>query len=282
VLIEHARMADRRGDWVEARARWAEVATRFPDLWDGFGGQVRSLRAEGCLDEAETVLTAAAGRFDGQDGPLLERAHLAEAQGDWAAAAAAWRALVGSGERVWWFYGRLLQAECRQRDLQAAFETFAAALARFPGDLTAVIDFVSILIDNDYREPAREYISEALRGAASTPELIELGQLALRGDETLLAKEAVERLQRGAPHGPQFAERIRELEATLADRAAVEARERADQASVAAVRPAEQPSGKATAQRPGGGDSWLRRAAGLLKGRPAAGEVRGRDGAMNG
>jgi tetratricopeptide (TPR) repeat protein len=52
LFIAHARLADRAANWAEAERRWADVAARFPHIWEGFGGRVRSLRQQQRLEEA--------------------------------------------------------------------------------------------------------------------------------------------------------------------------------------------------------------------------------------
>jgi tetratricopeptide (TPR) repeat protein len=222
VFIAHARLADRMGDWEEAERRWSNVAARFPHIWDGFGGQVRSLRHQRRLEEARDVLVEVFDRFAGLDGLLRENAELAEALGDWSAAEAAWRALIANDQRFWWFYAHLMRSECKQGRVEDAFTTFAEATGRFPRSLDILIDFARTLTDDGYIKQARGIVADALTGAfdPSAQELVHLAWAAIRCEDLECADDIVHRLRVKPVSDPRLAESVGHLESTLKIRSA--------------------------------------------------------------
>jgi tetratricopeptide (TPR) repeat protein len=217
LFIAHARLADRAANWAEAERRWTDVAARFPHMWEGFGGRVRSLRHQQRLREASAVLAEDADRFTGLDGPLRERAELAEAMGDWATAQAAWRSLVATDQSLWWFYAHLMRAECKQARIQAAFATFAEAQARFPKSLDIVIAFVRSLIEEGCVEPAQGLIADAMtdRYDPTAQELLHLAWMALGSENLDGAIAIIHRLRLIQPSESPLADNFGHLENTL-------------------------------------------------------------------
>ena len=58
IFMSHATLAERARDWPPAEARWANVAARFPNRWEGYAGQARSLAQQddsGRLTQADNL-----------------------------------------------------------------------------------------------------------------------------------------------------------------------------------------------------------------------------------
>jgi tetratricopeptide (TPR) repeat protein/predicted O-methyltransferase YrrM len=83
-LIEHARVAETKRDWVVTAARYTVLRIRFPDEVLGYGGGARALRELGRLDEADPLLEAAMSRFPGEPKVFIDHARIAEIRKDWA------------------------------------------------------------------------------------------------------------------------------------------------------------------------------------------------------
>lgn len=228
VFIAHAHLAERAGNWVEAEQRWSDVAARFPGVWEGFGGQVRSLRQQWRLKEADAVLTGVSVRFRGHSGLLQERAELAAAMGDWATAEGAWRDLIAVDPRFWWFYGKLMRCRCKQGRVEEAFATFADAKARFPRGLDIVIDFARTLIETGSAERAQGLIADTLTDAyqPTAQELLQLARLALGSESLELAIDIVHRLRLNPPGEPHLADNFGHVENALKARLAEHAPEK--------------------------------------------------------
>jgi tetratricopeptide (TPR) repeat protein len=144
LFTDHALFAEARRDWPEAGIRWAVVSDRFPDVWEGLGGQARVLREQGQPDEARKVLVQALERFPAVAAPILELARLAESLRDWTAAERWWRIWVAVDPGTWWGHtslanvirqqGRVDEAGSMLRELVDRFRTELGpwiALARF-------------------------------------------------------------------------------------------------------------------------------------------------------
>ena len=54
-FVEHAALAEKRGDWNEAAARWAVLRERFPDQEAGYRRGAEALRVLGRVEEAEAL-----------------------------------------------------------------------------------------------------------------------------------------------------------------------------------------------------------------------------------
>jgi tetratricopeptide (TPR) repeat protein len=80
--IEYARIAQERGDWLEALKRYATVTEQFPDQSAGFAGQAEALSHLGRFDGAEALLVRAMGSFPAEPGPYAEHARLAMRRGE--------------------------------------------------------------------------------------------------------------------------------------------------------------------------------------------------------
>lgn len=137
-LMSHAHLAETRGDWPEARARWQIVTERVPQDWNGLAGQARALRLQGRQDEARTLLSQAAAQFSTIPGPLHELARLAYSMRDWTAAEQWYRAAAACDPgpapvytglaAVLWEQGRRADAEAV---LMGQFERMAHEPAIF-------------------------------------------------------------------------------------------------------------------------------------------------------
>lgn len=91
-VIDRARHAMQRRDWLEAGRCWEEVRDRSPLHVPAYLGGGNALREAGRYDEAEVVLGAGAELFPDNEQIALARAWLANARHDWPAAASRWEA----------------------------------------------------------------------------------------------------------------------------------------------------------------------------------------------
>jgi tetratricopeptide (TPR) repeat protein len=83
ILIDRARMAQRRRDFTEALLRWTTVRARHPDDPDGYVGEVGALREIGWLDAAEALVRAAMRRFPLQANLWTAYCDIAADRQDW-------------------------------------------------------------------------------------------------------------------------------------------------------------------------------------------------------
>jgi tetratricopeptide (TPR) repeat protein len=141
IFIEHARLAERSADWPEALDRWADVMSRFPDRWEGYGGRAKALRQRQDLEAAENVLTEAVLRFPTHSHLLVDLARLAEAQRDWSAAEQSWRRLLSLGPGPWWAYTGLATALRQQQRIAEAEEVLSGQFERHAGEPVLFIDY---------------------------------------------------------------------------------------------------------------------------------------------
>jgi tetratricopeptide (TPR) repeat protein len=142
IFIDHAWQVERRRDWPAALQLWTEVASRFPTIWDGFGGQGRVLRELGRNQEAEAILVDVVARFPSQPGPLRDLAKLTEATGNCVAAEKYWRAFIAIDAGHWWAHTGLATAVREQGRLREAKALLASVIDRFPEDSLALIEVV--------------------------------------------------------------------------------------------------------------------------------------------
>jgi tetratricopeptide (TPR) repeat protein len=94
LAVQHAVIAEWRGDLDDFLRRWDDVRSEFGHLAIGHAGFAGALRKLGRLDEADTVLGAAIARFP-EDGNLrIEQAYIAQARNDPGAALPLWQAVM--------------------------------------------------------------------------------------------------------------------------------------------------------------------------------------------
>jgi len=121
-----AKVAEARGDFEEAAARWARVRRKFPQRPAAYVGEASCLGKLGKLDQADALISKAIARFPGDLFCGIEAGRIADRRKDWPVALRRWENVVqthhhGSGEigaaRALQEMGRLDEAEDR---LQAA------------------------------------------------------------------------------------------------------------------------------------------------------------------
>ena len=82
-LIEFARIAETKRDWVVMAARYTVLRIRFPDEVLGYRGGARALRELGRLDEADALLKAAMSRLPNEPSIFIDYGRIAELRSDW-------------------------------------------------------------------------------------------------------------------------------------------------------------------------------------------------------
>lgn len=111
--IEHAWIANHRGDWGEAVRRWAAIRSAYPDEVAGYCGAAQAMRQLHRFDAAEAIVAEAMQRLPASPEPLVEYAWVAQDTSNWPEAIRRWE-LVRE----------------RQPDHAAAFAIAAEALAK--------------------------------------------------------------------------------------------------------------------------------------------------------
>lgn len=89
-MIDRARRASSRRDWLEAGRCWDAVRACSPQHVPAYLGAAHALRESGRYDEAELVLAEAADRFPADEQVALTRAWLSNARRDWPTAIRRW------------------------------------------------------------------------------------------------------------------------------------------------------------------------------------------------
>jgi tetratricopeptide (TPR) repeat protein len=92
-LMELARIAEGRNDWVEAVTRWQRVKRSFPLLGEGYWGVISALKQSGRKDGVDAVLCELIDRFPDDLGAALEYAQSAREGGDTVESARRWAAV---------------------------------------------------------------------------------------------------------------------------------------------------------------------------------------------
>jgi predicted Zn-dependent protease len=158
IFLEYARFAERSADWPEAAKRYAEVARRFPNAWDGYVGQARALRQQGDTAAASAVLLDAHSRFPSMPQPLHDLARLAEAQRDWSAAEGWWRQYIATEPGPWFGYVGLASALREQGQPAAASEVLAGQLDRLVHEPVIFVQYATLAErERDWPEALRRW-----------------------------------------------------------------------------------------------------------------------------
>jgi len=132
-----AKVAEARGDFAEAAARWANMRRKFPQQPQPYAGEAWCLSRLAKLDEADTLITKALARFPTELSCGMEAGRIADCRKDWPAALARWENVYRinrhpAGEigaaRALREMGRLDEAEQR---LLLASATFPLAVELF-------------------------------------------------------------------------------------------------------------------------------------------------------
>lgn len=206
LLIEYARVAEKRKDWAEAERRWAQTRDRFPERALGFISGIVALREQGLTEAAERLLEEGATRFPDDFWFLSQRAETAMRERDWAAAEQCWRACLGISDGPWWVHAQLArclaeqgkgdQAEAalaagRQRfptepaltdeharlaeqrsDWPAAEERWRDLLQKFPGRLAPYIGLAKALREQGRLEESDRILARAIERSGTDPQLV--------------------------------------------------------------------------------------------------------------
>jgi tetratricopeptide (TPR) repeat protein len=107
-IIDRARRATVRRDWVEASRWWEAVRAISPDHAPAYLGAGQALREAGRYDDAELQLGAGAERFPDHEQIAIARAWLAIARRDWPAALSRWEAArVRFPDNPWCYLGNI-------------------------------------------------------------------------------------------------------------------------------------------------------------------------------
>ncbi|HEX6840444.1 MAG TPA: tetratricopeptide repeat protein, partial [Stellaceae bacterium] len=140
VRIEHAALASRRREWLEAAGRWDQVRARFPDHPASYTGAAQALREQRRFAEAGAVLEEALQRFPGDPGVRSEYAWLAQIAGDWPEATRRWQEMRERhpDHAVGYTSGAVSLRE--QRRFDEAEALLAEALVRFPGERVPLVE----------------------------------------------------------------------------------------------------------------------------------------------
>ena len=131
--MERARLAERRGDSVEAIRRWEALHKEFGNA-AGDLGVARALQELGRFGEAEERLRAAAVRFPQVAEIPIALAGLAERRCDFLAAANMWSETRRRFPTLRFGYEGGSRLFCNMKDYQAAEAVLTEAAARFPDD----------------------------------------------------------------------------------------------------------------------------------------------------
>jgi len=93
VLIEHARVAEARKDWLESARRWEAIRTRDPENWPAYVEGAMDLLHAGRDEEAGALLTHAVERFPNETTPAIRLARWHDSRGEWDKSVPLWLSL---------------------------------------------------------------------------------------------------------------------------------------------------------------------------------------------
>ncbi len=131
-LHELARLAESLRNWPAAERWWRVAIALDPGPWWTYAGLATALREQGCLPEAEALLTAQFQRLAHEPWPFVEHARLAERSKDWPEAAKRWANVTGRFPMVWEAYCGRARALRQQGQMADARVVLEDAVARFP------------------------------------------------------------------------------------------------------------------------------------------------------
>jgi tetratricopeptide (TPR) repeat protein len=135
-VLESARRAEQRGDWLEAYRFWDTVKTRDPGRSLAYLCCGSALRHLCRWEEAEHLLDTAVDRFPADASLAIERGWLANARRDWPAALSRWQlAREHFPENPWAYLGSIhaLRASGCSDQLQALLPAAESVLAAAKG-----------------------------------------------------------------------------------------------------------------------------------------------------
>jgi tetratricopeptide (TPR) repeat protein len=254
LAFDYGWVAQARRDWPEALRRWEAARVRAPDVPAGYTAAAAALRELGRLDEADTLLRDAAGRFSDDLAVVVEQAWLAEARRDWAAAECYWdrvrpglpgeEVVYTGGARAAREQGRAEKADALlreaiarfpgrrspltehawlaqiSRDWPAAVERWAVVRARFSDHAEAYSLAARALLELGRDDEADAVLTA---GVARLPSLAEIAadhaDLAMRRQDWLEAAQRWEAAVARFPAETRFADRLREARQRIAESA---------------------------------------------------------------
>jgi len=131
-LVERARSAASHKEWDEKAELWKHVQEQFPETPDAYFAYAEALANLHRLDEAETVLAEAMGRFPEHPGFAIHHGWMAMRRADWTEASRRWAAMRDRflDQPVAFYEGGLALREAGLLD--EADAVLAAGAARFP------------------------------------------------------------------------------------------------------------------------------------------------------
>jgi tetratricopeptide (TPR) repeat protein len=130
-MLDRARQAMQRRDWLEAYRCWEEVRARSPLLAAAYLGASNALREAGRYEDAELTLSAGSERFPDNEQIALAHAWVANERRDWLAALSRWEALRARfPNNPWCYVGNVhaLRGLGRPDQVESLLATAAAAL----------------------------------------------------------------------------------------------------------------------------------------------------------
>ena len=130
-IIDRARQATQRRDWLEAWRYWEDVRAHSPAHAPAYLGAGNALREARRYDEAERVLGAGAERFPDNEQIAIAHASLANTRHDWLVALRLWEALRARfPDNPWCYVGNIhaLQGLGRSDEGEALLRTAVAVL----------------------------------------------------------------------------------------------------------------------------------------------------------
>jgi tetratricopeptide (TPR) repeat protein len=144
LLADFARLAQSRGNWLEALRRWEAAVRSMPKAMEPQVGCAGALRELQRFDEAESLLTRAREQFPDQPQPLVELAITKHRRGDVKSAAPLWQEVRRRFPQnvVGYIWGAVGLRELQQ--FEAAEELLRAGLERHPAHPHLLGDFARL------------------------------------------------------------------------------------------------------------------------------------------
>ena len=195
LTLQAARIADRKGDLVEAERRWAAARRAAPADEATWQGHLDALTRAGRWDEAEVVLETACVAFPAARWALMGRANLASARRTSAEIDACWAQAVAvfpNDPEVALRYAMAPTTGPKQtRDLRAALSRLQEVHERFPDFSPAWRTYIKTLRATELRQDAAPVAKACLLRFPDDPDLwLELAA-SLDIDEEIAAHLAV-------------------------------------------------------------------------------------------
>jgi tetratricopeptide (TPR) repeat protein len=196
--LEHARLAERRGDWSSALLRWQAIKARLPHIVHGLIGEAKAYRELGQTKTAIELLHIAAASFPTAAQPWHDLSRLAERETDWAQAVICWRAFLDRDPHAAWAYAALASCLRAQGDLDCAETVLKGAMTALPTDAGLAVEYARLAdFRGDWHEALRRWdtviklfpdVPTGYAGRAAA-----LGGLGLLQDAYMLLSSAVGR-----------------------------------------------------------------------------------------